>query len=207
MNATAPTVEPSEETVAPEDRLQRARDRLAVSRQRLLITWAPRSEEDIARGARAQRRVGSWLRYWRHRARGIPVVGLAVDGIATWWENNPWRVAGQALAAELDDAVKPWVRRHPVLTIGVAAGLGYAVVASRAWTWPALAEQIRPLPSRAGRWLLHQLTQAPLQTLLASLALMRGSEPPAPASPEVPSPAAGLHPHAAGRTHPEESQT
>ena len=160
------------ETPAP-SRQQHALARLAASRQRLQGTWLPATSSAHAtrkagRTAGSQRLAGVW-RLWRRRLADVPVVGLALDAAEDWWRNNPWRLAGQTVAGELDHALTPWIRRHPLLTVALAAGAGYTLVSTRAWAWPVVADQWRPMPRRVGRWLLHQVSQAPMQSVMAGL--------------------------------------
>lgn len=190
--------EPSNPADAPSPQ-QRALARLAASRQRLQSTWLPepssaRTARTAGRAAGSQRLSRVW-RLWRRRLADVPVVGLALDAAESWWQNNPWRLAGQTVAGELDHALTPWIRRHPILTVALAAGAGYTLISTRAWAWPVVADQWRPLPRRVGRWLLHQISQAPLQSVMAGLvatAAVAGhragaDEPDAPAPPVPPS--------------------
>lgn len=178
---------------------QRALARLAASRQRLQSTWLPTpstgsTARKAGRAAGSHRLAGVW-RLWRRRLADVPVVGLALDAAEGWWQNNPWRLAGQTVAGELDHALTPWIRRHPILTVALAAGAGYTLVSTRAWAWPVVADQWRPLPRRIGRWLLHQVSQAPLQSVMAGLMATAavagqrsGTDDPGPsASPPTPS--------------------
>lgn len=168
---------------------QRALARLVASRQRLQSTWLPSS--DPSSGPRGARRSGRWSvlwRRWRRRLDRQPLVGMALDAAEQWWQHNPWHLAGRAVASELDGALTPWLRRHPGWAVAIAAGTGYAVVRARPWAWPGVAGPLRLLPRHISRWLLTQLTQLPLQSLLTGLALAGGW------STSAPSPKAGAAP-------------
>jgi hypothetical protein len=73
------------------------------------------------------------------------------------------------VADELGHAAGPWVHRHPVLSVALAAAAGGAVVTLRPWKWPAVQRHLRRGPGRLGRWLVHQLARAPLSSILAAL--------------------------------------
>lgn len=152
--------------------LSRARARLSASRDQLQARWLP-PPTHAARSARSPdtgpSRLGDWIRSWSQRLRDVPVIGVAVDAAHRWWDHNPWRLAGESVADEVDYAIGPWVSRHPWLSVSIAAAAGYGIVALRPWTWPGVPEFVGPLPQRAGRWFLRQVTDAPLQAILASL--------------------------------------
>jgi hypothetical protein len=153
---------------------QRALARLVASRQRLQATWLP--SPDPAAGARGTRRGGRvavlW-RYWRRQLHDQPLAFLALAAAEQWWQHNPWHLAGRAVATEVDALITPWLRRHPGLTVALAAGTGFAVVRARPWRWPGVADPLRSLRRLASRWLRAQLTQLPLQSLLTGLAMAR----------------------------------
>jgi hypothetical protein len=102
-----------------------------------------------------------------------PFALVALDTVQTWWQRHPWRVAGEALATELDASLRPAARRNPGLTLALAAGAGAALVATRPWQWRWLGAQVRVLPQRALHWTMVQLSQAPVQTMLAGWVLAR----------------------------------
>lgn len=172
---------------------QRALVRLAASRQRLQDTWLPTgSPSRAARAASGAGRLSGLWNAWRLKLADVPVVGLALEAVEQWWQHNPWRMAGQAVVGELDQTVTHWARRHPAMTVALAAAAGFAVVSARPWAWPGVADQLRPMPRRVGRWLLHQLTQAPLQpvpAVLAGLVLAGRAASPASAPAAAPAPA------------------
>lgn len=128
-------------------------------------------------------RLRAWWRRLRRRGGGWPIAGVATAALGEWWQHHPWRPAGELLAGEWRATAAPLVRRHPVLIVLAAAGLGAFLVAQRPWRWPGVAERVRPMPARLGRFLLGQLSQAPVQTALLSLLMLlrKPADAPAPA--------------------------
>jgi hypothetical protein len=158
---------------APDARLI-ALERLAASRLRLrdqLLDVPPSRKDQPEPGMLLPRRLRALWRSARRHLRGSPLALMAVGSLQSWWQRHPWRITGELLARELHGALTPAVRRHPLATALLAGGLGLALMRCRPWRWPLVANQFRPLPSRIGHWLMHQLTQAPGQALLSSLLL------------------------------------
>lgn len=96
-----------------------------------------------------------------------PAVSVAMNAAQGWWRRQPLR----PVVGEIHGVVTPWVKRHPVLAVSIAAALAAGIVFARPWRVPAVRARLAGAPQRAGRWLWHQLTQAPVQSLLASLFL------------------------------------
>jgi len=131
---------------------------------------APAARQDGAPSGWSRRFADGW-QHWREALSEHPAVAVAMDAVQGWWKRQPLRPAVETAAGELRGAIAPLVRRHPVLAVAVAATLGAALIAGRPWRWPALNRHLADAPQRAGRWVVHQLTQAPVQSLLASLFL------------------------------------
>lgn len=161
----------------PDSRRQAALARLVASRQLLQTAWVPAAAPRSPNGRGASRKLGAWWRLWRRRAASVPVLGLAVQAVESAWTQSPWRAAGAAMADELGHTAGPWVRRHPVLTVGLAAAAGGAIVTLRPWTWPTVHRHLRLGPRRLGRWLVHQVAQAPISSILAGLLLSTAVAP------------------------------
>ena len=153
---------------------------LAVSRQRLRLALKPPA--DIGEGAvDAQGRpqagawplsLGGWWRRGRRALQAWPVADLAAGLLQDWWQHHPWRSTGQQLAETARQAALPLVRRHPLSALLGALGLGAALMAGRAWCWPAV-RAIRPAATRRGRrWLVAQLTNPTVQTALVSAVML-----------------------------------
>jgi hypothetical protein len=85
----------------------------------------------------------------------------------------------------------------------VAATIGAALVAGRPWRWPAVNRHLADAPQRAGRWVVHQLTQAPVQSLLASLFLAWAAARKPADSAATPAPPPEAAPRAAPASAPE----
>jgi hypothetical protein len=162
--------------------------RIDASRQRLRGALIPREADPgttppAARG-RTLRRLRAALR------RGLaqpplrplrPLLDPAWAAMQGWWQHHPWRGTGEALGHALAQALGPVVRRHPVLTVSVAAAAGAGLVAARPWRWQPLATHAQ----RARREALHaslgwswrQLSQPSVQmALAAALAAWAGQE-------------------------------
>ena len=160
--------------------LEAALASLAASRQRLRLALIP--PDDVDGGpldARGRPQPGAWPRslagWWRRGRRALqawPVADLAAGLLQDWWQHHPWRSTGEHLAETARHALLPLVRRHPLSALLGAVALGAALVAGRAWCWPAV-RAIRPAASRRGRrWLIAQLTNPTVQTALISAVML-----------------------------------
>lgn len=173
--------------------LVQALGRLELSRARLRheMIPPPPPPDEPGRGPFAwPRRARALWRRLRQRSGRWPVASLAMTALGEWWHHHPWRPAGEMLVDEVKGAALPVIRRHPVVVVALAAGLGAAVVAGRPWRWPVVAARMRPMPGHMGRWALRQLTSPSVQAALLSLlvVLRRPEHPePEPAPPPHPS--------------------
>lgn len=146
--------------------------RLDLSRSRLRQEMIPPPPARLPPGSPLPTRLRALWRHWRRKAGGWPVAGVAAAALGEWWHHHPWRPAGELLVDEVQASALPWLRRHPVATVAVAATLGAALVVSRPWRWPGVAERVRPMPRRLGRWLIRQVGQAPVQATLLSMLML-----------------------------------
>jgi hypothetical protein len=191
------------------ERLEHARARIELSRASLRAVLvppepaAPSPRDDGATSGWSRRFAEGW-QHWREALAEHPAVAVGMDAVQGWWQRQPLRPAVETAAGELRGVVAPLVRRHPVVAVAVAATIGAALVAWRPWRWPAVRSHIADAPQRAGRWVVHQLTQAPVQSLIASLflawaAARKPAEPPAPpaATGAAPPPPVAEHEQAA----------
>ena len=153
---------------------------LAISRQRLRQALKPPEDADAgALDAQGRPRADAWplslAGWWRRGRRALkawPVADLAAGLLQDWWQHHPWRRTGGQLAETARQALLPLVRRHPLSALLGALGLGAALMAGRAWCWPAV-RAIRPAVSRRGRrWLIAQLTNPTVQTALISAVML-----------------------------------
>jgi hypothetical protein len=157
------------------ERVEHALARLQASRASLRAVLvppepaAPNREDGAPRGW--SRRFADGWQHWRGALAEHPAVAVGMDAVQGWWQRQPLRPAVETAAGELRGTIGPIVRRHPALAVALAATLGAAVIAGRPWRWPAVNRHLADAPHRAGRWVMHQLTQAPVQSLIASLFL------------------------------------
>lgn len=144
----------------------------------------------------------SWQRSWRRWRRlgsRWPIAAAARDVVRGWWRKQPWHATGALAAEGLYQHAVPVVRRHPIVAIGVAAGLGALLVSVRPWRWPLVGDQLQATPRRLRSWAVNQLMSAPIQAALASLLWMAVQRQ----QPEAPSTAAGpVAPDAAPQAQP-----
>lgn len=167
--------------------------RIERSRARLRLEMIPPPPAGPPMGSPLPRRLRALWRHLRRRASGWPITGFAMAALGEWWHRQPWRPAGEMLVDEIQASALPWVRRHPVATVAAAAALGAAVVASRPWRWPGVAQRVRPVPRQLSRWLLRQFSQAPVQATLLNM-LMLWLKPATPGHPGEPPPEAMRQP-------------
>jgi AcrR family transcriptional regulator len=169
-SATAATATPDRDA-----RLQAVLRRLADSRGALRQAMMPPPEPAPGSGGGGLGGLGGLSdplrRLWRRLRRATrrsPVAVLLGDAVRGWWRRHPWRPTGTLLLGQ----VQPLVQGHPVASVAVAAVAGAALVGLRPWRWRAVDTRLRPVPGRMLRWLLAELSSAPMQTALAGLALM-----------------------------------
>jgi hypothetical protein len=158
------------------ERVEHALARIQLSRASLRAVLvppepaAPNPRDDGAPSGWSRRFADGW-QHWREALAEHPAVAVGMDAVQGWWKRQPLRPAVETAAGELRGTIAPIVRRHPVLAMAVAATLGAALIAGRPWRWPAVNRHLADAPQRAARWVMHQLTQAPVQSLIASLFL------------------------------------
>lgn len=197
-----------------DDRLDRALARMDASRaamRHVLVPQppAPPSAENLRGDGWRQRFAQGWSE-WRGKLGEHPGVSVAMDAAQDWWQRQPLR----PVVGEIHGVVKPWVRRNPLIAVSVVAVLAAGIAWARPWRMPAVRARMDHAPQRVGRWLWHQLTQAPVQSLIASLFLgavaarkatnttapaapPKGEPPPAPPPTVNPSTAAAAEPQPA----------
>ncbi|GIX53530.1 hypothetical protein ACU6VJ_00440 [Sphaerotilus sulfidivorans] len=157
--------------------LIRARERLEASRERLLAHM--RGEADPADAearpavATGERRAPaapvdvagqlSLLAALRQRVEAHPVGAVLLDTGQLWWERHPARAVLLRAQGRLDRTTAPFVRRHPVVAVVLAATAGGALAALRPWQDERVRRLWRPVQSHLGGWLRAQF---PMQTLI-----------------------------------------
>lgn len=160
--------------------LSEALARLETSRSRLRQQMIPPPPARLPPGSPLPTRLRALWRHLRRKAGGWPIAGFAAAALGEWWHHHPWRPAGELLVDEIRASALPCLRRHPLATVAAAATLGAALVVSRPWRWPGVADRVRPMPRRLGRWLARQLSQAPIQATLLSMLMVFIKPPAAP---------------------------
>ncbi len=189
--------------------LAQAHARLAATRARLYAellpprSSRPRQAADGAGQAadggffaRATAWVEQTLREASHSAKRVPWLVLASEAVHQWWRKHPLRPVAELAADETRHALTPLVRRHPLLSVAAAAGVGALLIVSKPWRWGVVRQQVGPLPRRATHWFTTQLAQPHLQALLASLLAMSlaRARPAAPESAPAEAPRGGNEP-------------
>lgn len=140
--------------------------RLEASRERLQRRLAPAPDRPPGHAA------------WPRR-----IVSLALR----WWHHQPWHGGAERIGATLGTELRPIVRAHPVLAVGIAAALGATIVALRPWRWQPLVHATWPVLRRARHWALLQLGSAPVQMAISAwVASWLARAPQAAAKPEEP---------------------
>jgi len=152
----------------------------AALRQSMLPPPACDSSSDSRAGG-GRRWPHAWcrLRRWLRRQ---PMARLVSDAATAWWRSHPLHPVAELLARESQGLLLPAVQRHPVASVLVAAASGAALVASQPWRWHALRRELRPLPRRAGQWLIGQLGSAPVQAMVGAWLAMTLAGPAAAAA-------------------------
>ena len=122
---------PTVPTTSPSDGSDVAR-RVVESRERIreAVMGGGRSKQALktsgARGARV-----SLIK----RIRALPVAGLAVDTVESWWAKHPLHDA-TAMAGDASRAVmQPIARRNPLTLVFGSLLFGAFLVAFRPWRW------------------------------------------------------------------------
>lgn len=162
--------------------------RLHATRQALRLELLPPPEAQDSTDPASAPASQSLHRMWRRLrrwARNSAPVSVLVQALEQTWRLHPLRPVGEAIVEGYRSQVAPTLRKHPWALVALAAGLGAALVLGRRWHGPLLANTLRPLPQRLGRWLLSQLASAPVQTALAGWLMIRAAS----AKPAADSPA------------------
>jgi hypothetical protein len=182
--------------------LAAALQRLAQSRASLRgVLIAPPEPEETAGGAAPARLLRQLWRRLRRATRASPVADLALGALQAWWLTRPWRPAMADMRHGMEATVLPLVRRHPWAAVGVAAGVGAALVYFRPWRWAKARGSWSLLRAGLAAQAVQQAAKLPWEAMLgawmANLAARRAAAAPASsASPPSPSgtPAASAPP-------------
>lgn len=125
-------------TAGLSERLELSRERM---RQAMQGTAAPRG--DGAFGARA----GSTPNPWWESLKTLPMAGVVIDAVSTWWAMHPLRIGVVVASTAARALAQPIAQRNPLGLVLASLLLGVVVVWSRPWRWlwkPALFAGLLP---------------------------------------------------------------
>ncbi len=113
----------------------------------------------------------AWLRGTPWGAVAEPLVGAVHDTFSGWWTRQPWRQSALQARDTLSAELSPWVRRHPIAAIAVAAIAGGAVAASGVWRWRTVRRSAMHLAAQLRRSVAGQLGNPAVQSVLLGAVL------------------------------------
>lgn len=146
--------------------LEAALARLAASRAQLRQALVPAGGAPA--DARHRRRGRARWRWWLARSPLAAVLLPMRHAVAAWWQAQAWRPAAEVAVGVAEQELLPTVRRHPWLSVAVAALLGAALVHGRPWRWPVLARQASLWRGAAWAAVAAQLARPETQAALAA---------------------------------------
>lgn len=148
--------------------LQLSRQRLA---QRLLPAPAERADSGTNPGASDNwfSQAAEGLKRWFEGSPAAPLWQSAQAFGQHWWQRQAWRPGAQAAGGALRSRVAPWVQQHPVLSLGLVAGLSAALVWGRPWSHPWVRTQATQARGRVWRWVVREASVVPLHLLVPAL--------------------------------------
>ncbi|MBL8286479.1 MAG: hypothetical protein JNL85_00710 [Rubrivivax sp.] len=154
--------------------LTAALERIERSRRHLHAELLPPPEDHERHGSRSGTLAGRWLD-WLHTGPLHTWVELAEPWIASgslvvqrWWRRQPWHDAAVLVVETGREALSPVIRRHPLAAVGIAATAGAALVMARPWRHPHAQRVANGSVRQARRWLVRQLANPVLHTVLAT---------------------------------------
>lgn len=113
----------------------------------------------------------TWLRGTPWGTLVEPLVSAAGDTLSAWWARQPWRDAALQARDTLAADLSPWVRRHPIAAIAVAAVAGATVAASGVWRWRSLRRSGLHLAANLRRAVTGQFRSPAVQSLILGAVL------------------------------------
>lgn len=161
-----PPVPPSPPAAKPHPNpgVQQALERLARTREALQASVAPPPASRRARARAAGAPLPPPL------FAGVPLLGDLSALVADWWSRLPLAPAVEAGCGEAGRALATTVRRRPLTSMAVAAGVGVLLVRARPWQVAALAplwaRHAQPLVSRASALAMQRLAMPAVQAAL-----------------------------------------
>lgn len=168
--AARPSPSPSrlaqdEATASTHEGVNLALARLQQSRQQLQAAWPAASPA-------AGQASGSGPSALQRALQASPLLGLLWPALQQAWTAQPWAAGLQDLGASAREGLGPWVRRHPLASVALAAVAGAALVACRPWRLLRPAALGASLRHQVGGWAkqaLRGLGDAPAQMALGAL--------------------------------------
>lgn len=177
------------------DPMRAAMLKLAASRAKIHHVVKPEPRRSFAQ-ARAYHRADGWNPVaWIAAARdhvaqwGVPTTPF--DEAMDFCRQHPAISEPTLLWGELERWLGPVVRRHPVISVSVAAAAGALVYTTRPWEWaagPARAARVH-----ATQWIGSQLSNPVVQSAVTTFLMSQfvgGTAPAAPPAPPAPMPPA-----------------
>ncbi|MBA3057853.1 MAG: hypothetical protein KJ614_13400 [Gammaproteobacteria bacterium] len=138
-------------------------ERLTLSRDRLRLAL-----RDIAgpAGHTADARTSGAKLAWLDGLKSMPVAGIVLEAVRSWWAQHPWRVATLLAGETVKTVVQPLAQRHPIGLVVGAVLVGGVLAWARPWrlvfTSSLLAGLLPQLLSKA-------VTQIPIKSWMTVL--------------------------------------
>ena len=155
-------------------------ERLTLSRERLRL--AMRDIAAPARHAASSRTSGTRLA-WLDSLKSIPVAGIVIQAVRSWWAEHPWRVASLLAGETVKTVVQPLAQRHPLRLVVGAILLGGALAWARPWRLLFTSSLLAGLlPQLLSKTVAQIPTQSWLAVLTELLKQPRQSQEPAQAA-------------------------
>ncbi len=101
-----------------------------------------------------------------------PLLEIGWPFVRAWWERRPLHHSLQSASVEARRLTVPAIRRHPAVSMLLAALAGAGLAAVGPWRWALLSGRARPLGRRVGRLLAGQATRLATQTAMTGLMML-----------------------------------
>ncbi|APW46998.1 hypothetical protein [Rhodoferax antarcticus] len=118
-------------------------ERLAASRERLRQAMRQDNSAETS-GANAEGLLGGL----RDRLQAVPGAGLVMDGVQSWWQNQPMRLVLLLALKMANVLLQPVAQRHPYRLVLAAAAVGGLTVMLRPWRRIAISALLAGLMPR-----------------------------------------------------------
>ena len=156
---------------------EQARERLELSRERIRRCL---SAVSTPRGVSTARASGVPFAAWMASLRALPIAGVLLDAVGSWWTQHPLRIGALVASEGLRAVARPLAQRSPFGLVAGALVVGAALAWSRPWRWllrpvlfTGLAQQLvaklaGQLPPLSWAGLLDSVTRTPSGTAHAA---------------------------------------